>query len=586
MRYIGKSQRQLTRMQWLTMAILSIAVCFTLPAQAQDLEVTASINKNPVLEFETFTLTVTANQGLPRNAFQPEQFLQGFDIRGTAVSSSASVINNQSVRSTEWRVTLIAPRAGDYEIPALTIEGATTQPIPLQVVEQHQDGNQHEDYFLQAELDTQQPYVQQQVRLTVRLFLAMQLETGSIQLPELEHFHVEQLGQDRQSQDIIDGRRYQVLTRTYLLTPRRSGDFSIRPIRFDGQVRVAPSGGFSAFGRLESISARSDALDLNVRPRPSNFTGHWLPSEHVLLEEQWDPNETLWTLGEPITRTVTFTAAGVRPEQLPGITIEYPQALRVYPDRGQTEMRVLRGGPVARAQYSAAIIPAHAGEFTLPAIRIPWWNTQTDQLEYAELPERTVRVIAPPGGILPPGNVDVSELSGQTPEAPEQAPSTREQTQSLDPVPISAPAPLPYQWWLLTGLCFLLWLVTLGWALLRLRQRKQSTDSASTVPVAARGALQAVKNACQNNDAAACKSALYAWHQARTGRPAAGLAAIAQSVQSEELNESLQQLEASLYSPEKTPWIGGKALWATLTRVHRHQGTEQEQTLPPLYPHH
>ncbi|WP_194757318.1 BatD family protein [Aliidiomarina indica] len=567
-------------MQWLASVILLLATCLAVPAQAQDLQISASLNKNPVLEFEAFTLTVTANRALPRNAFQPEQVLRGFDVRGTAVSSASSTINNQTVRTTEWRVTLIAPRAGDYEIPAITIEGVQAPAIPFQVVESRSSDAQDDDYFLQAELDTHQPYVQQQVRLTVRLYLAMQLESGSIQLPDLEHFHVEQLGQDRQSQDIIEGRRYQVLTRTYILTPRRSGDFSIRPIRFDGQVRTTPSGGFSAFGRLESISARSDALTLEVRPRPRDFNGHWLPSEHVMLEEQWDPSESLWTLGEPITRTITFTAAGVRPEQLPELEQDYPQAMRVYPDRGQSEMRVLRGTPVARAQYNTAIIPAQAGEFTLPAVRVPWWNTQTDQLEYAELPERTIRVISPPGGILPPGNLDLSEQPERPPEPTDRV-QTYVSAESSDQRTVSA------LWWLLTGLFFILWIITLVWALLWARKQKPQQRASTTVPSSARHALQDIKNACQKNDAPACRTALYAWHHARTGRPASDLSEIANSLGSSALVTAFEALEASLYSAQKPEWTGGKVLWAELSAIHRrHQSNTGNQTLPPLYPSH
>jgi hypothetical protein len=44
---------------------------------------------------------------------------------------------------------------------------------------------------------------------------------------------------------------------------------------------------------------------------------------------------------------------------------------------------------------SAALTIDMAGEYRIPAIAVPWWNTVSDTLEWAELPERSIRVLAP-----------------------------------------------------------------------------------------------------------------------------------------------------------------------------------------------
>ena len=72
-------------------------------------------------------------------------------------------------------------------------------------------------------MDTESPYVQQQVRAQLRLHFAMNPEGGGINFPDVEHLQIEQLGQDQQTQELIDGKRYLIITRNYALTPRRSG---------------------------------------------------------------------------------------------------------------------------------------------------------------------------------------------------------------------------------------------------------------------------------------------------------------------------------------------------------------------------
>ncbi len=556
---------------------------FNLPSYGQ--QATASVDKNPVVEYGALVLTITSDERLAPNTFSPERWISDFEIRGTAVNSSATTINNQVSRSIEWRVSLVAPAAGTYEIPAITVGNAQTAPIQVRVIAASEQAPEERNYFIETTLDSDSVYVQQQLTYTVKLYVADQLESGSLGFPSMEHVTVEQLGQDRQSQEVIDGRRFQVLTRTYGITPRRSGELTIPGVRFDGQVRRMPTSGFSALGRIEPVSARSDDININVQPRPSNYTGTWLPSEQVTIEEHWDPDSSSFTVGEPITRRVVVTAVGVRPEQLPELNLEYPSELRVYPDRGQTEASVIRGKSVARASYTTAIVPASAGEFVLPAIQIPWWNTRTNQIEYAELPERSVKVLSPPGGLTVPGTMqsepELTETDSENTEQPAQTVAISEYEAQL------AQQQKLLTYWQYAAAAFgTLWLLTLIW-LIRLKYKNRMNSkvpsSLPVVPQQVRKPLHELKQACRTNNAAATRSALLAWHHARTGKTAHGLFAVAKSFESSDLHQHIQELEAALYSKNTQEWSSGKALWSEIQRLHQVK-TGPEPELPSLYP--
>lgn len=558
------------------------ALCVLTWANAADAQqAIASIDRNPVVEHSAFVLTVTSDESLTRDAFLPEQLINDFEIRSTSVSSSTSIINGERTRTMEWRVMLLAPSAGQYELPAFTLGSSSTAPIKVEVIRATDQPSQDRNSFVEASLSTETPYVQQQVIYTVKLYLGEQLETGSLSMPSMEYANVEQLGQDRQSQEIIDGRRFQVLTRTYAITPRRSGEFMVPGIRFDGQVRRTQPGGFSALGRIEPISTRSPDLMIEVRPRPAGFVGEWLPSEQVTLEEQWDPDSSRYVVGEPITRRITIAAAGARPEQLPMPAISYPDGFRVYPDRGQQESTLIRGIPIARATYTAAIVPARVGEFTLPAVQIPWWNTRTDQLEFANLPERTITISAPPGGLSVPGSVQ-TESSSQAATTVTEADNTAIE-QHHGAVPEDLNKLLTY-WQLATALLATGWLLTgLLWWLNRAKQ-KPTNAAAVYVPLNVRQSLHNLKQACKNNSASHVRTALLAWHKARTGQPARGLFHVANALNSEALQTHLIGIEAALFSKEPEQWRQGTALWKCVQELHQKQ-KPNDDALPRLYPH-
>ena len=67
-------------------------------------------------------------------------------------------------------------------------------------------------------------------------------------------------------------------------------------------------------------------IKLNVKPIPIDYQGQWLPSELLSLHQEWQPSPDEFKVGEPITRTITLTVAGLSEEQLP--EINYGNATR------------------------------------------------------------------------------------------------------------------------------------------------------------------------------------------------------------------------------------------------------------------
>src|SRR5690606_36905297 len=89
--------------------------------------------------------------------------------------------------------------------------------------------------FIDAELDDATPYVQQAVGLRLRLYYAPQLLSGQFDQAAPDGGALQRAGSDAQYTRDIDGRRYQVVERNYVLVPERSGRLELPPARFRGR---------------------------------------------------------------------------------------------------------------------------------------------------------------------------------------------------------------------------------------------------------------------------------------------------------------------------------------------------------------
>ncbi len=67
--------------------------------------------------------------------------------------------------------------------------------------------------------------------------------------------------------------------------------------------------------------------------------------------------------------------------------------MKFYPDQANREDLANQNGVTGIRSQGTAIVANEGGNFILPAIEIPWWNTLTDSLEYARLPEQTLSVL-------------------------------------------------------------------------------------------------------------------------------------------------------------------------------------------------
>ncbi|MGA9333417.1 MAG: BatD family protein [Rudaea sp.] len=557
------------------------AMWFCMDAHA--VEVRAWLDRSTMQMGETVTLNVqvSGDTGAAKPDFSALD--SDFEMLGTQSSTSVNMVNGQTTSKLLWAIALQPKHAGTLTIPALSVAGQATQPISLTVqpASAGSGGKAGDDVYIETTVEPHSPYVQQQVRLTVKLYYAVNLVDGSLDDPQASGVVVRKLGQDSNYRAQVGGREYRVVERHYALLPETSGTVTLPPIGFRGHA-MDPNDVNSFFSRGRSVAAHSDPIALDVRKRPAaSGTDIWLPARSVTLTVDGVDASTKARVGDPITMTLHLKAKGLGFEQLPELKLPAIDGADIYPDKPITQNRDDGQWLYAQRDRKFAIVPNRAGTLTLPAISVDWWDTAHDEAQTAQVPSVTIHVAAAAG-------------SGSTSTAPpvEAAAPTAHASPASAPRAIQVTEGGGVQlrlWRSLAFLALLLWAATVvAWILwlLAQRRRQRATQPPMEAAIDTRGARAAFRDACAREDCSAIAHALIAW--ARLSQPRLrNLGGLARALDDKAQVDAVNALERACYG-------GGAStgLAETLDHVfksephfrHRISDAAPNSPLPALYP--
>jgi hypothetical protein len=512
-----------------------------------------------------------------------------------------SIMNGQTSSVTRWVTTLAPKGTGTFTIPSIQVGRASSDLLNITVKKPSQitRADPQRDVFLEAEVDSHNPYVQGQVLLTLRLVSAVSLQEGKLDDPGIEWGMVERVGKDTSYETIREGRRYQVTERRYAITPQKAGPQIIPPVLLSGTIpdkRSRRGGGpfTSLFQTTRPIHIRSPKVALTVKDMPADVKGSvWLPAKEFTIKEMWSADTENIQMSEPLTRTVVIFAKGLRGEQLPELPVPDYGSVKTYPDKAQTNTGFDGTWVVGTREEKYALVPTQPGSFTVPSIRIPWWNIESARWETAEIPSRILTVL----GDFPTQSARIQQQSDQfsdTNPPVEKRPIEVSLDSPGQPLMVSGS-----RWAWIAGGLMGMWVLTLmGWWWER-RRRKHSKDEgmgaiAQQVLESERKAIQAVKAACLEQSPLKTRHALLNWATIKQkGRPCLSLGTAARMLaapvpHNTGVKEAIWNLDRTLYTTtEQQPW-DGQRFWETiqpgLTATPPKLKNKQD-ALPELYLH-
>ena len=588
-------------MRSLSLFYLVLAVGLASPATAAGIQ--ASVDNDRVAPGETIELTL-AYDGQVNSQPDIAPLARDFDVLSTSRSSSVRIVNGARSAETQLRLTLSPKRSGQLAIPALTWQAAQSSPIAITVDRNGSSQNattpqaQSSNVFFKTTVDDSHPYVQGAVKLTVQLYAGGPLYDASVTLPASGNVLIEQLGNDRSSSTEVNGHRYNVIERDYLLFPQHSGTLEIPGPILDAHVptgarrSILPNDLFSGLLDQSSIAAmmqterpirlHGDSIALEVRPRPAlATTSYWIPAKKLTVTSRWHPDSFEVRSGEPITLDLRMRAEGLTAAQLPDLAslVRLPPGLDAHPDRPKLENLADNGTVIGTREQSIALIADRAGTFDVPALKIQWWDTSADQLRSIELPAFTIKALPNESGNDP----TPSKHAGQGALQP-----ASEGSQQSGSAPFSGLGHGPWRWVSGFVLAALLLGIAVRWWLSRSRDRGASVTPRST-PVASRDGSRARSTflaACKRNDAGSARRALLDWARTRwpVSPPIVGLRDVAARLDDPEITARLRELDRACFAGDAWNGAGLAQVIERLPRSSNKQRGVQRPALAELYP--
>jgi hypothetical protein len=548
--------------------LLCIGLIWHLAANA---ELIAQVDRSRVSVEDSVTLTLRATDNEDVEAVDLSALEPNFVIGRASRNTQLSIVNGRRELVSELIVPLFPRHTGTLQIPAFTANGRVSQPINIRVEAGRSGIDSNTEVFVEVNVDKKTAYVQSQILFRFTLYRAVNLD--DLRLTPLEHPDLVVQELDTQSfQRNVDGRTFQVTQVSYALFPQKSGPMTLPSLTFTARARGSRQGLLSLGNPGKPLRRRTEQIELNVRPIPSAFPdAPWLPAAALQIEEDWSKTPDQLSLGESSTRTLTITATGLDGKQLPEISLAQPPGIKLYPDQARSENISGNGGITGLGITSAALLVTAPGEFELPAVRIPWWDTGSNSLRYAEVPAWQF-------------SIEQKVLPGDA-----GLPATAV-TQGLSTAAAGSDSVIDRQspFWLWTTVAALLgWAMTSLW-FLRRPVGVREPSAADTLQQARESTLfKDVLTACKQNQALACRCALQRWAQsyfATDTTPSISELA-ARTDATEQLKGLLLELEQSLYSSDPGSWQGGpmrEALRQWRAQSKRPLGGKRE-SLPPLY---
>lgn len=426
--------KQMRLERWV-LGVLLIGLCGASVSQAA---VQARLSQDQAYIGDPLTLTLSSDAA--GNGVQPDlsPLQRDFQVLGSGTSSQLSIINGRRSARTDWQVQLLPRRSGELTIPPVQIGAERSKPLTLKVTDTPPPtaATTAQHLFIEATVApaVRDPYVQQQVPYTVRLYYDNSLLDGELIEPQVANAVIERLGEDLRYTATRNGRQYRVLERRYAFFPQQSGTLEIPPLRFEGRMRGQKGGsglqsragglmqrllqnspfandpffrggGFAndpfagVFGEPgQTVRVFAPALQVTVRPRPIG-QGVWLPARAVRLHDSWtdDPPSSL-QVGEPVSRIVTVEAEGLGGAQIPALELPAPVQLRTYREPLEHATQYDGERLVGVSRQTLTYIPNAAGALEIPPVELAWWNTAKDEAAEVALPAWQFTVQAGAGG--------------------------------------------------------------------------------------------------------------------------------------------------------------------------------------------
>ena len=405
---------------------------------AQDLEV--SVDRSELARGETLTYTIRIYEQRQGMQLDLTPLTSDFDVLGTRTSSQVRSVNGQVESWTDYIVTLFPLNEGEITIPSIEISNLRTDPILISVLNEGPRSNQDNDeLFLEIEVNKDTLYVQEQLLFTVKLNYTINgIRNPQFTELEMDDTVIQLIGSPNQYEQIVDGVRYGVYEKRYVIFPQRSGPLEIPDILFRGEVTDGSSNFVFRNLNTRRVTAFIEGItiDVNERPAGAEDLDNWLPVTNLSISEEWSAGLNDLKVGDSLVRTITLVADGLDGAVLPPFGPEAVSGMNVYPDPASIDRTYVDGSIVGTRVETSTLVPVVAGAIEIPEISIPWWDVTSDVMKTAVIPATIIQVATiegdVPSELSEETSISIEELLAETPTVDQEMIDAQEEQEFIE----------------------------------------------------------------------------------------------------------------------------------------------------------
>lgn len=398
---------------WIILSTLFFGVAIPGIVFSKDIRLSASVDKNQLTLEDSIEYSVTIH-GVRNTSKLELPPLPDFEVRSAGTQSSTQIFNSDMRTSTTHKYLLIPKNVGRFVIGSaiLNLSGTIykSNPITL-IVEKLKRGkaNKDKNVFTETNVSKKDPYVNEQLVYTFKLFRRAEARNLNLKMPYDEAlFRKEDIGKAKRYSQIIDGISYDVEEISMALFPLKVGKARIPPsmleldliYRTQGNRRNDP---FARFfndpffgGSTQSVHKilTTKQTDLNIRRLPEegkpngfkNLVGRFAISAEL--------GKTSFELGDTTTLTVTVSGTG----NILDVTLadhNLQGGFKVYPDQPTFE-QTIHGNQIGGEKiFKFALVPYSAGDKTIPPISLSYFDPE--KIKYNTISTNPIHLTVKPG---------------------------------------------------------------------------------------------------------------------------------------------------------------------------------------------
>lgn len=370
-------------------ALIAIT-CLALSNAALGQGIQATIDRAEATIQDRLVLSITIEGSQSAQPRLPD--LSPFQVYSGGQQSQFNMAGGRTTLSVTHNYVLIPKQTGTFNIGAASVEldgkVYSSRPFTVRIVEASAAPQQSKDIFVTARVSNDKPYVGEQVMYTWRFFRRVQVQDAQLLTPfEFEGFLVEDLGEVKEYKTVRGGQEFLVSEIKKALFPQEVGTLTLPGTRLQCQVLLRSRRRGSIFddffsrGRGETKILSSPPVEVEVRPLPAAPSGYSGLVGDFKIAGKLSKREL--KVGESATWKLTVSGTGnvqmIGEPDLPELT-----SFKTY-DEPPTSSIQRSGSQLSGSRsYSKALVPLEAGDLTVPAVRLTYFDPEAGSYRTAQ----------------------------------------------------------------------------------------------------------------------------------------------------------------------------------------------------------